>query len=154
MIFGVLNSKFTSGSNEVDLQNSTLNPSFLVQDVLETKGILTGDVYYNTLGDYAEFSVNTNLFKYDNPSEKLIEILAYRNSEVSFYPHKDNDAIKDINGDEVKFKIIEVTPFYLTQIDIYEVVRTTFKSTIPVSLFAVTSSGYGTLYGQNYGIGL
>lgn len=152
-IFGTSYGKFVTGSNEVLFEHSGIIPSYLNSEWIEHISILTGIKHYLNLKDRSSFIVNINLFKYDDPTTKFAEIFQYKDDTVFFYPHADGDVIKDIYGSAVGFKMVEITPYYLTQDATYDVLKIKFESTDYHYYGAILSQGYGHSYGIQYGIG-
>ena len=154
-IFGSLYPKFIYDSTEVDLQNSLLDPVFLNSDEIVHVSGLNGKKNYLNLFDNSKFTVTVNLFKYDNPTDKLLELYEYLNKSVTFYPFADGNPIKDIAGNVVLFTITNISPYFLFNTGEYDVVLIEFESNGYIYLGTVPLSfGYGYNYGMYYGYGL
>lgn len=156
MIFGLLHSKFIKDSAEVDLSYSSINPKYILPDIVEQKTPLTGDKYFVLKGSYSEIAIIINLWKYADPVAKYNEIVAYYNNNVELYPHKDEGPLKDIAGNTVVFNLYNIEPFYLTTTLYYDILKLTFKAIGYISLFDNSENilGYGYQYATNYGWGL
>lgn len=156
MIFGISHCRL-SGSITVDLEHSSLDPSYIISDEIVHKSILTGHKTYNkrTLF-YSSFIVDVNLFKYEESASVVLNNLMQLKKEYFyFYPHVDYNPISNLYGDPVKFHIEEITPYYLTQDAQYDAVRLQL-STINYTYLNIgqqISQGYGTYYGTGeYGL--
>jgi len=151
MIFGNSNSKFVSGATTVDLPYSVLDPDWIMPDVLEHQSIISGKKNFINKGYYSEFKVQINLWKYANPNTSFDELESYKFSQVTFYPHKDSDPIKDIFGNESQFLISDIEPYYLTSTTQKDIALITFTADRYSSLITVAHLGYGFGYGLGYG---
>lgn len=139
MIFGTQHSKFVSGANTVTLDYSKIIPNWDTVEVLKQKSILDGTI--NILKDwsYSSFDVIVNLFHHSNPATKINEIAAYRNTEVNFYPHQDDIAVKTPLNEDATFMFI-MEPYYVEDSNHYDVVKLKFIST------SLTTYKYTPLY--------
>lgn len=114
MIHGVNEPKFLVGTTTVNLDNTVLDSSWGITDEIEQKSILNGEKTWVTLGDYAEFTVNVNLFKYADPVAKFQELYAYNHKDVDqFFPHRDGVAVQKATGGNCKFHIAQIKLSYL-----------------------------------------
>lgn len=132
MIFGVQAPKIISESTIVNLDYAVLDPKFCLADVVEHTSPLNGYKTFILKGDYAEFKLEIYLFKYGNASAqkaKFLEIYSLRKELVDFYPHRDGGAIKDENGDIVKFAIVDCTPYYFQNEVTHDMLLLYLKST-------------------------
>ncbi|MEW6506406.1 MAG: hypothetical protein AB1432_01540 [Bacteroidota bacterium] len=132
MIFGVQAPKIVSGSTTVNLDYAVLDPKFCVADVVEHTSPLNGDKTFILKGDYAEFKLEIYLFQYGNTSArkaKFLEIYGLRKELVDFYPHRDGGAIKDEDGNIVKFAIVDCFPYYFQNEATHDALLIYLKST-------------------------
>ncbi len=151
MIFGTSYSKFVSGITTVELPYSVLDPSYMLPDVLVHQSVISGKKNFISKGDYSEFKVQINLWKYANPNATFNQLEGYKFSQVTFYPHKDGDPIKDIYGNEVQFLISDISEYYLTNTTQKDIALITFLSDRYSRLTSASSLGYGYGYGLDYG---
>lgn len=113
MIFGTGSVKFERSGSEVLLENCLIEPNYTLRNI----GIRTAvyDHYhtYEFHGDYSEFTVRLNLWKYDSPTTKYNEIYPYLYKYVYFWPHADGNAISGSDGNHVAFFINSIKHEYL-----------------------------------------
>lgn len=140
MIFGIGSPKFvgtgTPDSNTVTLNYAVLDPNWNDPRVIEHQSVITGKKTWATLGDYASFRVTVNLYKEANPSTVFNTLITYLHQLVYFYPHKDGSVDGDGNGKviknsssaSVKFFISKITPYYLSNIVLKDIVDIEFIS--------------------------
>jgi hypothetical protein len=109
-LFGENSPKFIVGSTTINLLHSKIIDMQLAEpDIIEQRSIITGSKYFAKRVDadtcnYSSFSIVVYLNKYANPNTKLTEIKAYINTEIDqFFMHSDGTAIKDKDGNTVKF---------------------------------------------------
>lgn len=141
VIFGTRYPALNSNGTIVPLQYcNIIEANFAIRDELEHRSDITGFTEYITLGDYAEFLLRINLFKYSDPIEQYRALLAYKSAEVYFMPHIDGPEIQDADGNSVLFKIREFNPGYLSQDEFYEVVFIRLRSKSYVDLLQSTYS--------------
>lgn len=128
MIFGISKPKFVFNSTDYFLDYSVLSPNFSIPQSVEQTSVITGHRELVEKGDYAEFTVLVHLHKYADPRAKFEELYpAYRKS-VKFYPHRDGEALKDVNGDDALFIVSEMKPGYLSNLVNFDILTITFKS--------------------------
>lgn len=129
MIFGSGSAQFQkSGSSVCTLDYSNLYPEYFITDEIEHKSVLTGHKSYTTLGDYSNFKVEVNLYKYSNPLSKFNEIYQYIHDDVYFWPHNDKKAISGSNGQPVKFHITNMELSYLKDFNYKDLLTITFEA--------------------------
>lgn len=132
-VFGLGPAKFTGtgdpDSGTVILYASVFMPVFTDPQFAEGISPLTGYRNFEELGDYSEFEVIVNAFKYDgtaafgsySTSGILNKLRAYAYKDVIFYPHKDGSTagdglgkpMKDSLSNNVNYYITEVKPYYI-----------------------------------------
>lgn len=150
-IFGTTNCRL-SGSFQVDLQYSDIDPTYFMPEEIVHRSVLTGHKTYSNKNDNCEFVINCNLFKYDvSASIVLSKLLNIKSEEFYFYPHTDEDPIYDVYGQPIKFHLKEIEPYYVTQDTRYDAVRLVITST-DYHKFITFVGGYGENYGSIYGI--
>lgn len=144
--------KFTGGISDVEIQYSLLDPTYLSPEVAEQRSALTGNRLFIARGSRAHFSVFVHLFKYNDPAAKLSELMDYEGLVINaFYPFADGDPIKTRSGENARFMILNVKPFYLTNRNQYDVCLITLISIEYSVIFASTdNAGYGIYYGNRY----
>lgn len=143
MILGRLQSKFVVGGTTVLLDHSKLNPKFLIPNEIEHVSILNGVRNYILIGDMSELTIILNLTKYSDPVSKFNEVNSFKHSECLFYPNRDGYPLKDYEKNDALFYISEVTPYYLTNDDFYDLVLITFKNRKAVSFAGEIPAGFG-----------
>jgi len=151
MIFGNSYSKFVSGATTVELPNSILDPDFVLPDLITHQSIMTGKLNYIKKGYYSFFKVMVYLYQRVDPNSDYAELESYRDNQVTFYPHKDGDPIKDIFGNETQFLLSNIESYYLTNTVLKDIALLTFKADRYTQLTPATSLGYGYGYGLDYG---
>lgn len=131
MIFGLQEPKFIYSGTTVLLDNTITEPQYAIGDIVEKVSVLTGKKTWIINGDYSEFAITINLFKYGNATavkNKFIEIYSHRNHLVSFYPHRDAPAMKNSSNADVLFRITDIKPFYLEDDENLDALTLVFKS--------------------------
>jgi len=154
MIWGASYSKFVSGVTTVELPNSILHPDFIKPDIIEHQSIISGKKNWINKGDYSEFKVQVNLFKYTDPNTTFNLVESYKFAQVTFYPHKDGQPMKDIFGSEIQFMIIKINAYSLRSKLLKDIIIITFRSDRFTQLVPGVYGGYGTGYGLDYGVEL
>lgn len=131
-IFGNLEPKFIYEDTEVVLLDHTIMESdWIIPDEIEHKSVITGNKSFITLGDYANFTVTVNLFKYGNTStmkSKFLEIYTYNHKDVVFYPFREGNPIMDKNGNTVQFHITSMKLDFLSNINTLDILTVKFES--------------------------
>lgn len=152
-IFGDSYCKFVTGSTDVLLEHSVVNPMYIQSDVVDYTSVFNGYRGEQKRGDYTDIEVVVFLCSYDNPADKLKEIEQYKGSLVKFYPHIDGNEIHSFTSESVYLYFSDCEPFYLTQDKIYDAVKLKFKSEKYTHLMILdnNSLGYGYLYATMYG---
>lgn len=156
MVFGETISKIISGESEIILDHSILDPQWIQAQTILFESVLTKERSYANDRHLSEFKVFVNLFKYDDPIAKALEIEALRNTDIYFYPHSDGDAMKNLYDEEVEYNVTNIEYYPLSVLASEDVCVITLSPIQPIRLFAsgVSGNGYGTAYGANYGGGL
>ena len=102
MIFGTGSAKFDNSGSTVLLENSTIIPEYSDRNISIVTSIYDHYHTYEFLGDYSEFTVKLNLWKYtsltENPIDKYNEIYPYLFTSVHFWPHEDGNPIMSDTG--------------------------------------------------------
>jgi hypothetical protein len=133
MIFGVQAPKFVYSSTTYNLDYVNVNPTFIDGDFIEHVSVITGKRFYILKGNYAEFTITMNLWKYTSPTPKakFQELLGFYQNQygVEFFPHRDAPSIKNSSNAVVLFRITNLEPFYLETAQYRDVLNITFKST-------------------------
>jgi len=151
MIFGELNSKMVSGVNTIDIPYSKIDPEFIISQYTMHRSIITGNLNFRSKGYLSKFKVRVHLFKYASITASYLEFESYKGSLVTFYPHKDKPPIKDIYGNEVKFLISDIEPFYLNNDYNIDIINILFVADRKSALISIAALGYGYGYGLDYG---
>lgn len=131
MIFGLGSPKFVYNATDYLLDYCTMDPSYISPDVVEHNSIISGHKEFVPKGDYAEFKLYINLFKYSNPRAKFEELYACNHKDVIFFPHREGIAIKKAGTSGVTdclFFISEMLPHYLENLWKYDLLEITLKA--------------------------
>jgi len=130
-IFGLGPAKFTGtgdpDSGTVILYASVFMPAFTDPQFAEGVSPLTGYRNFEELGDYSEFEVIINAYKYDGTSAFgtyttstiLTKLRSYAYKDVVFYPHKDGSTAGDGNGKPMKDASSNNVNYYVTMVKPY-----------------------------------
>ena len=120
MLFGTGSAKFQRSGSEVILYHSNLRPEWSEQNVNTIESIYDHYTTFQNAGDYSNFWVDINLFKYDTDSmiggsaDKMEELYpTYLFSSVYFWPHSDGNAVSGSNGEPSVFFIKEFKHSYI-----------------------------------------
>jgi len=132
-IFGSSAPKFVYDLGGVNEATVLLDYCIITRDDPDVRKIvheseLSADRDFITRGDFWEFEVMVNLYKYEDPRNKFEEIYQYKNLNVALWKHRDGSAFLDSSGDEVLFYIDEITPRNLTRLDYKDVLFIRFLS--------------------------
>jgi hypothetical protein len=130
-IFGSGSAKFqpVGTTSSISLDYSNITPEWILSDENDYKSVITGHKSFITLGDYSNFNVQVNLWKYSSPSTKFRELYSYIHSNVYFWPHNDGMAISGSTNLPVEFHITEIKHSYLENY--------TFKDVLNINFVAV-----------------
>jgi hypothetical protein len=154
MIFGVQAPKIVSGSTTVNLDYAVLDPKFCVADVVEHTSPLNGDKTFILKGDYAEFKLEVDISKHEDKNTFFSQLKNLENQLVVFYPHKDEQAIKDLAGNDVLF-FLTVEPFYFNNEVDQDMILLTFHSVGFIDYRGIWNiQGYGYQFAYNFGFGV
>jgi hypothetical protein len=129
-LFGTGSAKMQiSGSTTSSLLDySIINPEFIVPDEKDYKSVITGHKSFMTLGDYSNFKVQVNLWKYSSPKIKFQELYSYLHNNVYFWPHADGKAISGSTNLPVEFHITDIKHSYLDNYTFNDVLNISFVS--------------------------
>jgi len=105
MIFGSGSSKFEFSGSEVNLEYSNLYPNWDITNIGNTVSVYDHYTTYDNFGSYAEFTVDVNLFQYNDPNTKFNEVYPYLYKTVYFWPHSDGPAVSGSGGKPLPFFI-------------------------------------------------
>ncbi|MBS3945345.1 MAG: hypothetical protein KGZ42_07600 [Melioribacter sp.] len=155
MIFGLEQPQIKIGEEILLLNNSNLEPEFMKPIYIEYTSPLNGEKTFIYLGDYASFKIQVNAFDIDD-SEFLFQQLKKIEGElVVFYPHKDEQAIKDKFGNDVLFYISAVEPYYLNNDSQFDIIQIELLSVGFVDYSGIYNiHGYGYQFAHNFGYGV
>lgn len=131
-IFGHLAPKFISDNNDVVYMDYVnMESNWIIPDEIEHKSVITGAKSFITLGDYANFTVSINLFKYGSLTSmksKFLELYSYNHKDVVFYPYRDGNPIMDKDGNTVLFHITSMKLDFISNINSLDLLTMTFES--------------------------
>lgn len=117
MIFGTGSAQFQEeGSGVIALSYSNIEPEYIIPEEDKLTSVITGHNTYITRGDYSDFNVTVNLWKYTDPKAKFQELYTYLHSNVWFWSHNDGKAISGSGAyynTPVKFHITDMEHSYL-----------------------------------------
>jgi len=138
MIFGTGRPKFVydlggEDESEILLDHFIVDDDNLEDDVIEHESVITKYRDWEEKGEHYLFSGRMNIFRFGNPFAKYQEVMAYKNSLVTLWRHRDHDAFQDSSGNIVLFKV-KMEPYYFTQAKYKDVIKLTFKSQKPVDI--------------------
>lgn len=154
MIFGLEQAKIKLKNEEIILEYSNLEPEFLKPILLEYPSPLNSYRNFVYLGDYAEFKIELDLTKYDNKNTFFSKLKNFENQLVIFYPHKDQQAIKDLAGNDVLF-FLTIKPYYFNNDVEQDMILMTFSSVGFVDYRGIWNiQGYGYQFAYNFGYGV
>ena len=129
-IFGSGNPLFTYSSSSCALDYAVYKSvNFIDVDSLLHKSVLDGTRNYIFNGHYSSFVVSVNLFRYNDPLTKFLEIYSYLHKDVVFYPYSGSNSIKDDTGTAVPFHITNMNLYFKENTGEYDVVDIVFEST-------------------------
>ena len=128
MIFGNEKPKFVCEGVTYLLDHATLNPTWQDRRSQEQVSVLTGHREWYEFGDHAEFTVTIFLFKYSDPNAKFSALYPCRNKDVIFYPHRDEDCLRNATNEPILFHITAMEPSYLRNLTNYDILTITLKS--------------------------
>lgn len=121
MFFGTGSAKFEINGSTVELYHSTIRPEWSEQNVNKIVSIYDHYTTFDNVGDYSDFWVDINLFKYDTDAisggsaDKMEELYpAYLFSKVHFWPHADGNAV---SGSDTSASVFFVKEFKHRYID-------------------------------------
>ena len=120
MIFGSGSSKIHLSGSETVLYHSNIRPNWCEQNIRTIESIYDHYTTFQNLGDYSDFWVDINLFKYDSDGNgtgsiaKMNELYpTYLYQNVYFWPHIDGNAVSGSDGKPVVYFVKEFNHSYL-----------------------------------------
>ena len=143
MIFGVGYPvvKIVATSVVYELKYANIEPTFIDKRSIENESPITGERQWIDLFNQAEFEVLVHLHSHLDPKGYFNTLRAVEDALVYFRPHKyitdrsaESDYMKDAYGLLVPFKCSAFEPFYLDNINHFDCLKLTFKSSKPISL--------------------
>lgn len=151
MILGLENPKMKIGVNEIELTNAKMHPDFISPVQLENISPINGERKYIYIGDHASFRLEIDLTNYASP----VDLFNCRGQVAIFYPHKDQEAIKDKFGNDVLFMILPLEFFYRENDIRYDACIVTLLSIGFVDYKGSWNIlGYGYQFAYNFGYGV
>jgi len=143
MIFGRGNPIIKLSGVEYELFHTGIIPVFKDKHQIENISPINGVRTFIDLWNLAEFKLRMYLWQYDDPGIQYDLIQPMENTEVYFKPHKYQpngvtltDFIKDSDGDDLLFHCTQFRPYYLNNINKFDVVEIIIKSTKPAVMEA------------------
>ena len=138
--------EIVSSSTEIIMHYAGLIPKFKDKRKIENESPINGYRTWVDLWNHAEFLVRVYLFNHSDPIG-FFNILAQMEDEtVYFKPHQyrmngitNLPYLKDADGENVEFKCTDFNPYYLNDINRFDVLEMTFKSNKPVVMETVTT---------------
>lgn len=117
MLFGTGSAKFERSGSIVTLEHSNLAPNYAIRNISVITSVYDHFHTYDFLGDYSEFTVQLNLWKYqsltETPSDKYNEIYPFLYTLVYFWPHEDGQAVSGSDDEHMPFFIDSIQHSYL-----------------------------------------
>jgi len=154
-IFGTYHCRL-SGSVTVDLLYENISPTYIIPDEFEYVSILTGHKSYsNKRAHFSAFDIDINMFKAGNDIKEIFsKLLILKNEEFYFRPHIDEQEIRDMFGNNIKFHLLKAEPYYLNSQNQYDAMKIKLISVSYSYLQQDTplSQGYGWDYAGTYGL--
>lgn len=155
MIFGLDAPKIKISEEIIVLESSNLEPEFMKPIFIEHTSPLNGDKTFIYLGDYASFKVQINAFDTEDPAILFGQLKNIEGGLVVFYPHKDEQAIKDKFGNDVLFFVSTVEPYYFNNDTRYDIIQIELLSVGFVDYKGHWNIlGYGYQFAYNFGYGV
>jgi hypothetical protein len=111
--------------NEVEYNlNYSLESPDYSYPTIEDFNPINGERFFITVNYYDTFKIRTWLFKYNDPTAKLIEINSLLGKRVLFKPNLKSDYIRSTTNDAyVNFYIVSVEPYTLSNKNDYLILR-------------------------------
>jgi hypothetical protein len=143
MIFGVGYPvvEIINSSVIIELSHGAIFPKFKDKRILENESPINGVRSWVDLWNHAEFEVTVHIHESDDPIGYFNILLAIEDQLVYFKPHKYiadrsslNGYITDSMGLPVPFKCTNFEPYYLKNVNHFDCLDLTFKSSLPVIL--------------------
>ncbi len=140
MIFGKGYSvvKATDDSFEFEMLYTGIIPDFIDESIIENESPINGERDYLKLWDHMTFKLRVYLFKHDEPGSLYNQISQIRGKEFYFKPHKfQSDGValanwlKDEDGNDQVFYCSEFKPYYLENVNHFDIIEITLKSKKP-----------------------
>lgn len=131
-LFGTGQPRFKASDNTVvDLDHCQVTRSEPDYDRTVHQSKLSGDRNAITRGYHWVFECIEHLYKYGTPGTKFNTINGFLNDVVQIlYWHRENYGFRDSSNNDVPFVLVEVTPYAVTDKNIYEdAIRMKFIST-------------------------
>ncbi|MDQ7818823.1 MAG: hypothetical protein RDU14_17480 [Melioribacteraceae bacterium] len=151
MIMGLQNPKIKIGVNEIELNDAIMHPDFISPIIFENTSPINGERKFIYLGDHSSFRLEIDMMDYATPGD----LFNLGGQLGVFYPHKDNDAIKDLFGNDVLFMVMPVQLFYKNNDIRFD---TCFLTLLSVGFVDYKGHwnilGYGYQFAYNFGYGV
>lgn len=129
MIFGTAAPKFKAQDGEIVLLDySKILTDRPIYSYLEQISVINGNINHIDKGYWWEYIVRIHVFKESESIAKANKYYSYLGQDVYLYRHREAEPFKDENGNDVLFRIQEVTPSYLETSDYKDIIDIKFKS--------------------------
>lgn len=130
MHYGTAAPKFvTQGGNSVLLNHARILSDYPEYDNNEQPSVVNGYINHIHNGYHWVYAIRIFVYKESESIAKSNELLPFLGSDVFLYRHREAYPFKDKDGNNVLFRVKEVTPGYLNTPDYKDVIDIVFKST-------------------------
>jgi len=134
MHYGTAAPKFVSGINTVHLDCAKILTDRPVYDYEEQPSVLNGHINHIKGGMHWLYIVRIHVYKEGESIANENKLLSYLGKDVVLYRHREAFPFKDSAGDNVLFRVQEVTPDYFNTPDYKDIIDIRFKSSDYVDL--------------------
>ena len=141
MIFGTRIPKFIDQSgNTVSLEYAKILEDAPSYRMVEQESVINNYINNIHLGVHWVFKVRIHLYKHGASAAITAynNLIQYLGTDVYLYPHSEGNTYKDSSGNDVLFRVQEVTPAYFETPDFKDIILMSFKSTKLVDLSELT----------------
>lgn len=131
MITGTREPKFVDqSSNTVLLEYGKIIANEPIYRSIEQESVLNNYINDIHIGVHWNFTVRIHLYKQGGGTAitKYQELISYLGSDVYVWQHKEGNAFQDSDGDNVLFRVKEVTPAYFETADFKDIIIISFRS--------------------------
>lgn len=128
MHFGTSAPKFTIGGLTVLLNKARVLADYPSYTYLEQQSILNGYINHIHEGYHWIYIVRIFIYKERESIAKSNELMSHLGKDVYLFRHREAFPFRDKNGDDLLFRIQEVTPSNFNTPDFKDIIDIKFKS--------------------------